>query len=142
MAATHLLDTSVYSQPFKKRPDPVALARWEALGDDRLAVSVITEAELRYGFDWKGADAQRRDYEAGLRLRIPVLDLDSGAAIEYGRIRAELRRRGTPVADLDLLIGATALAKGLVVATLNVSDFSKIPGLTVEDWSTHPSTAP
>lgn len=138
MAATHLLDTSVYSQPFKKRPSASALDRWNALGDARLAVSVITEAELRYGFDWKGADAQRADYESDLRRRIPVLDLDSAAAIEYGRIRAELRRLGTPVADLDLLIGATALAMGLVVATLNVSDFSKIPGLTVEDWSTAP----
>jgi tRNA(fMet)-specific endonuclease VapC len=135
MTATHLLDTSVYSQPFKKRPDLVALGRWQALGDSRLAVSVVTEAELRYGFDWKGADDQRRDFEAGLRLRIPVLDLNSAAAVEYGRIRAELRRRGDPVADMDLLIAATALAHGLTVATLNVRDFSKIPGLAYEDWS-------
>jgi tRNA(fMet)-specific endonuclease VapC len=135
MTATHLLDTSVYSQPFKKRPDSVALAHWQALGDDRLAVSVITEAELRYGFDWKGADAQRREYEAGLRLRIPVLDMDSSVAIEYAKIRAELRRLGTPVGDMDLLIAATALAKGLVVATLNVKDFTNIPGLNFEDWS-------
>jgi predicted nucleic acid-binding protein len=55
MAITHLLDTSVYSQPLNPAPHPGVVARWQALGDARLAISVITEAEVRYGLMLKGS---------------------------------------------------------------------------------------
>ena len=49
MAPSHLLDTSVYSQVLKPRPLPSVVRRWRLLGDDRLAISSICEAELLYG---------------------------------------------------------------------------------------------
>ena len=135
MPATHLLDTSVFSQPLKPRPLQVALDRWTALGDARLAISVISEAEIRYGLAWKAAAVQHREFEGSLIGRLPILAVDSAVARAYGSIRAELRRLGRPVADLDLLIAATAQVHKLVVATLNPKDFVVVPGLVVEDWS-------
>jgi tRNA(fMet)-specific endonuclease VapC len=135
MPATHLLDTSVFSQPLKRKPVTVALDRWAALGDVRCAVSVISEAEVRYGIEWAGAATQRHEFETALVGRLPILIVDSAVAQAYAVIRADLRRRGHPVGEMDMLIAATAKANNLIVATLNVRDFEKVNGLTVEDWS-------
>jgi len=133
-SVTHLLDTTVYSQPLKNKPKQIVLSRWAALGDGRLAISVIAEAEVRYGIEWSGATKQRHEFETSLAGRLPILHVDSAVAGAYALIRADLRRRGHPVGDMDLLIAATAIAHKLIVATLNVRDFEKIPDLTVEDW--------
>lgn len=135
MMATHLLDTSVFSQPIKRRPVKPALARWKALGDDRLAVSVISEAEVLYGLAWSGATSLQQQYDAELKSRLPMLSVDSAVAASYAAIRAALRRAGHTVESMDLLIAATAHAHGLVVATLNLRHFEIIDGLAVEDWS-------
>ena len=94
MSATHLLDTSVFSQPLKRKPVKVALDRWAALGDARLAVSVISEAEVRYGIEWTGAAVQRQEFESTLVKRLPILIVDSAVAQTYAIIRADLRHRG------------------------------------------------
>ena len=133
--ATHLLDTSVFSQPLKRNPVQPALDRWATLGDRRLAVSVVSEAELLYGLEWSGAATLRRKYEAELKARLPSLPVDSAVAESYAVIRAALRRGGRAVESMDLLIAATARAHGLIVATLNVRHFEIIDGIAVEDWS-------
>jgi tRNA(fMet)-specific endonuclease VapC len=135
MSATHLLDTSVFSQPLKRKPVKIALERWAALGDTRLAVSVISEAEVRYGIEWAGAATQRQEFESSLVRRLPILIVDSAVAQVYALIRSDLRRRGHPIGEMDILIAATAKAHNLIVATLNIRDFEKVNGLTVEDWS-------
>ncbi len=135
MSATHLLDPSVFSQPLKQKPVKMALERWTALGDGRLAVSVISEAEVRYGIEWSGDASQRQEFESALAGRLPVLIMDSAVARAYALIRADLRRRGKPIGDMDMLIAATARAHNLIVATLNMRDFEKVSDLIVEDWS-------
>lgn len=65
-------------------------------------------------------------------LEIPPYD--DVAAARYGDIRAHLERQGTPIGPLDTLIAAHALALGSILVTNNVSEFSRIPELGVEDW--------
>ena len=55
-------------------------------------------------------------------------------APEFGRVRADLRRQGTSADDMDLLIGATALAYDLTMVTHNTQHFRDIPGLRLDDW--------
>lgn len=132
---THLLDTCIYSQPIKRTPNAAALARWAALGDEKAVISVICHAEVRFGLLKKGATTLLTAYETTLRNRLPVLTLDETVAESYAALRRDCEAAGKRVADMDLLIAATAHAHGLIVATLNVSDFQSIPGITVEDWS-------
>ena len=65
---------------------------------------------------------------------LPVLPSDVAAAHRYGEVRAELERRGMPLGEADLRIGAIALSRGLTVVTGNVRHFQRIPGLWVENW--------
>jgi predicted nucleic acid-binding protein len=135
VAATHLLDTSVYCQPLRRRPLEAVVGRWRALGDAALCVSVLCEAEVLQGLEAKGS---RRLWERHARLlegRLPVLDVDLGVARAYATLAGRLLREGRPRPVIDLLIAATALTSGLVVATLNGKDFAGIEGLAVEDWS-------
>jgi len=62
------------------------------------------------------------------------LPFDDRAAEAYGDVRAKLRRLGTPVGPHDLQIAAIALTTGLTVVTHNVSEFSRVPSLSIEDW--------
>ena len=71
--------------------------------------------------------------EAFLRVFVS-LAFDDHAARFYGRIRADLAARGTPIGANDLLIAAIALAAELTVVTHNTSEFGRISGLALEDW--------
>lgn len=133
---THLLDTSVYSQPLKPGPSPAVAARTQALGESALAVSCICEAEVLYGIRRKKSQRLERQYDELLRGRYRVFPVDSEIASVYADLRSACDANGSPIGNMDLLIAATAKVHNLVVATLNVKDFSKIPGIQYEDWST------
>ena len=97
-------------------------------------MSVVTYLELAYG-TWK-SDRRQENLSRIERLRqlIPVAPLEAGAALEYGRVRTELERRGTPIGAYDLLIASQALSLGLVLVTNNVREFERIPSLKIENW--------
>ena len=54
---------------------------------------------------------------------------------EYGKIWAELERKGTPIGPMDLLIAGHARSEGLILVTNNTREFERVEGLTVEDWA-------
>lgn len=64
-----------------------------------------------------------------------VLPLDRNVIETYAHIKDETLSAGLVIGEIDLLIGVTALANKLTIATLNTKDFAKIPGLAAEDWS-------
>ena len=132
---SHLLDTSVYCQPLKPRPLPTVERRWTAMGDSAVVVSVICEAELRYGLELNPSAKLLALYESSIKGRFRILPVDSLVAGVFGELKAACRRRGLPLGDFDLLIAATARAHGLILATLNARPFQRIEGLEVEDWS-------
>lgn len=74
-------------------------------------------------------------YDALLKGKCDLLPVDYAVAEAYAELRDNLQSRGKQVADMDLLIAATAKANNLIVATLNTKDFDVIGGITVEDWS-------
>ena len=139
MPVTHLLDTSVYSQPIKKKPVQAAMDRWQAVGDTAVVSSVICEAEVLFGIrneKRRNSDTKIGDtYDTLLKGKCDLLPVDYAVAEAYAEMRDDLQSRGKPVAHMDLLIAATAKANNLIVATLNTNDFHVIQGITVEDWS-------
>ena len=102
------------------------------LGD--IALCTVVEAELRYGAENSDYPARNLIAVEGFVARFVVIPFDRAAAKEYGRIRAALRKTGNMIGGNDLMIAATALARGLILITHNVAEFSRVPGLTVEDW--------
>lgn len=135
LALSHLLDTSVYCQPLRKKPAPSVVARWKAPGDAALCVSVLCEAEVLQGLEAKGSPALWERYGDLLQGRLPVLDVTPEVARAYAALAGRLIRDGKQRSVIDLLIAATAKSAGLVLATLNPRHFEGLEGLAVEDWS-------
>ena len=138
MPLTHLLDTSVYSQPIRRAPLRSVQRRWAALGDRSLSTSVICEAEVLQGLEAKGSERLWQAYRSVLKGRVHVLPVDIRVAELYARVQAASTRVGRTKPALDLLIAATALVHDLTLATCNVRHFDDVEGLTVEDWSREP----
>jgi tRNA(fMet)-specific endonuclease VapC len=131
----YLLDTNVLSELVKKRPSPAVLERLGNAPREHLATSSVCVAELRFG-------AARHPEGEALWARISrevlpnfrVLSLGRLEAEHAGDIRAALESRGQMIGIEDVLIGATALANDLAVATRNLKHFDRISGLIVESW--------
>ncbi len=101
---------------------------------EQLAVSAVTEGELRYGVA-RLPDATRLQLIAAeFLLRVTVLPWDSAAAQRYGELRVILEREGRPIGNLDTMIAAHALATGAVLVSSDHA-FSRVKDLKVEDWA-------
>ena len=105
--------------------------------EEDFAISAITASELLHGVHRATTPARRSLREAfveGLLSRLPIISFDLVAARIHARLSAELALKGTAVGAHDLLIAATAMAKGYVVATRDERSFPKISGLSLLRW--------
>ncbi|WP_250504053.1 type II toxin-antitoxin system VapC family toxin [Caballeronia sp. AZ7_KS35] len=128
----YLLDTNIISDMIRNPFGQVA-SRIEQIDAKSICTSIIVAAELRYGCAKKGSGKLLAKVEAVLAT-MPVLPLDAPADAEYGGIRSELESAGQPIGGNDLLIGAHAYALRLILVTDNTKEFSRIRGLTIENW--------
>jgi tRNA(fMet)-specific endonuclease VapC len=131
----YLLDTSVFSQPLRRKPVTRALERWRDAGDFYCKTSIVSIAEVEFGLSLEESPERREKYQSILEGRLQVLEVDAAVWSAFAKMKARQHKRGSLVADLDLLIAATAVTCRLTVATLNAKDFSRIEGLAWEDWS-------
>ena len=113
------------------------LSKLKSLDDDieiEVYTTTITAAELFYGA-YRMPNPEQRMQEVNAFLSdMEVLDLDLGAARIYGRLKAELTRRGELLADNDLFIASIALSRNLTLVTHNTHHYERIPNLCLEDW--------
>ncbi len=128
----YLLDTNIISDIIRN-PAGFAARRIEQIDPKEICTSIIVAAELRYGCATSGSAKLLAKVEALLET-IPVLPLDVPADSKYGGIRAKLEAAGQTIGLNDLLIGAHAHALALTLVTDNMREFSRIQGLTVENW--------
>lgn len=129
----YLLDTNVWVD-YLNQSFPSVTARIVRSDPGDLALSSIVLSELRYGAD-KSAHPQRNHARIDvLESEVPRLDFDNAAAISFGRLRADLESKGTPIGAYDMLIAGQALARGIVLVTDNQREFTRIPGLLIENW--------
>lgn len=99
-----------------------------------VAISSITLAELEFGVQ-ASANIEKNTIALYKFLSIvEILDFDSSSAAEYGKIHADLKRKGTPIGNMDMLIAAHAKSEDLIVVTHNTREFERIEGLQLEDW--------
>ncbi|MBF0612422.1 MAG: type II toxin-antitoxin system VapC family toxin [Magnetococcales bacterium] len=127
----YLLDTNTCIAFLKQRKSVVD--RIELCSSPPVLCSIV-KAELLYGC----YKSNQRERNLALLIdffsTLPSLPFDDRAAEYYGQLRAFLAHRGTPIGANDLLIAAIGLANELVLVTHNVGEFSRVPGLRLEDW--------
>jgi len=128
----YMLDTNIVSQLV--RAHSRVLQRVRQVPMYRLRISAITGGELMFGLARRpDATALRTVVEEFLR-RVDVLPWDDSVMSHYGRLRALLQKNGTTLGPLDMLIAAHALQSRCVLVT-NDAAFSRVDGLTLEDWT-------
>ena len=136
MDARYLLDTNIASYIIKGSSAPLD-RRVRKTPIAALAISAVTEGELRYGAARLPSNARIHAMLEEFLLHVDVLPWDSDCAARYGLLRAALERDGQPMGNLDTMIGAHALALGMILVT-NDHAFSRIRALKVEDWTKGP----
>lgn len=139
----YLFDTDVLSS-VAKRGRPKGLI--EKLAQTPRAAqftSAVNVAEIHYGIQRlrvrksvapDRAESLLRFFENEVFARLTVLPFDRECAVVYGRLKAELERKGRPRFEPDLQIASIAVHRGLTVVTENIRHFAGIPGLRVENW--------
>ena len=100
----------------------------------QVAISTVTEGELRHGVARRPEATQLQRIVEEFVLRVALLPWDSEAAQQYGHLRTSLESPGQPMGNLDIMIGAHALALGAVLVT-NDQAFTRIKKLKIEDWT-------
>ena len=130
----YLLDTNVLSD-FIKGAHPGLVDRMaDAIDNEKVVMSVITRAEIRYGQHLMAAQDRRRRRIDLLLNDVPALPWTIAAADHYGKLKAQLHRLGTPIGEMDTQIAAQALAEKLPLVTHNTRHFDRVVGLELEDW--------
>jgi tRNA(fMet)-specific endonuclease VapC len=128
-----LLDTDTCIYALKRR-EPV-LKNLLSHSPEDVAVSVITEAELRAGAAKSTSAAKASRLLENFLKPLTILDFTSNDALAYAQVRSKLERSGTPIGPMDTLLAAHALSRKLTLVSNNVREFGRVSGLRVENWA-------
>lgn len=129
----YMLDTNMIAYAKKRRPE-VVLEHLMQHDPSQICISSITMAELEYGVHNSSKPEQNRTALMMFLSEITILPFDSDASFEYGKIRYDLKSKGILIGGNDLLIAAHAKSLGLTLVTHNTREFSRVEGLSIEDW--------
>jgi len=129
----YLLDTNAVSDFFKRQPQ--VIARFRSTAPSQLAVSTVTVMEIEYGFGRNPAARERLGATwTALLADLHLLPYEARDALHTAQVRVQLAELGTPIGPFDLQLAGTALARNLTLVTHNTAEFTRVPGLMVEDW--------
>ena len=130
----YMLDTNICIYAIKHKPEKVFQKLQEVESED-VCVSSVTYAELVHGVEKSAAVEKNRLALSVLLANIENLDFDVDAADCYGKIRADLEKKETPIGLLDMMIAGHAQSLGYTVVTNNVKEFSRVSNLKIENWA-------
>ena len=128
----YLLDTNIVSE-LVRNPQGKVAERIFKVGEEQVCTSIIVAAELRYGATRKNSQRLSAQLEAVLGA-LKILPVEKPTDVVYGTVRTRLEESGNPIGANDLFIAAHTLALGCVLVTDNEREFSRVKGLTVENW--------
>jgi tRNA(fMet)-specific endonuclease VapC len=129
-----MLDTNICIYIIKQKPVKV-LKRFTQYSPGDILISSITIAELRYGAEKSLHVQQNHDALSGFIVPLEFAAFDEKAADKYGKVMAQLEKKGQPIGSMDMLIGAHALSLGVTLVTNNTKEFKRIRGLKFENWT-------
>ena len=128
----YMLDTNIVIYVIKHKPLEVR-ERFNSVFS-QICVSSITVAELVYGAENSAQPEHNLMVVENFLSRLQVLDYGTEAAIQYGNIKAYLKKLGQLISDNDLHIAAHARSKGFILVTNNTKEFNRVPALQLDNW--------
>ncbi|TEU27344.1 tRNA(fMet)-specific endonuclease VapC [Alkanindiges illinoisensis] len=128
----YMLDTNIVIYVIKHKPLEVR-ERFNSVFS-QICVSSITVAELVYGAENSAQPEHNLMVVENFLSRLQVLDYGTEAAIQYGNIKAHLKKLGQLISDNDLHIAAHARSKGFILVTNNTKEFNRVPALQLDNW--------
>ncbi len=131
----YLLDTNICIFAIDKM-SPKLLDKLKSQSKRGIYISSLTVAELEFGVQ----NSQQPESNRLALLRFlsifDILNFDSCDAVDYGRLKVRLKRKGKIIGPIDMLLAAQAVNKNMIFVTNNVSEFARIDELKIEDWTT------
>lgn len=133
MHSKYMLDTNICIYIAKNKPTSV-LKKFNSLSVGDVCMSIITYGELLYGAQTSSLKTQSLNILHRLTGLIEPIPMHNKAAKQYAELRVKLEKKGLPIGNNDLWIASHALAANVILVTNNQREFSRIPGLQVENW--------
>lgn len=133
MVMRYMLDTDICIALIKNRPETM-LHRLKGLSVEEVGISGIVAAGLWFGVAHSRKKRQNQSALKDFLAYVTLLNWPGEAAALYGRVRAQLQKKGTPIGAMDLLIGTHALFLDTVLVTNNTREYKRIPDLKIENW--------
>jgi tRNA(fMet)-specific endonuclease VapC len=130
----YMLDTDTCSYIMKRSNESV-LTRLRSTPVSDVCMSVVTKSELLYGVEVSPRRTQDSVALDAFLTHVHVLGFHDDAALHYAQIRADLKKRGLMIGANDLFIAAHARSLGLQLVTNNTSEFKRVKGLALENWT-------
>jgi len=129
----YLIDTNIWSH-LQRRTTASLVARFAELKPGQTFLSPVVLGEMETGFLKGDRAAYRRMALDQIIGSCQMLTVNRHVAVEYARLRAQLEQMGHPIGPNDTWIAAEALHHKLALITDNTREFSRVPGLQVENW--------
>ncbi len=132
-----VLDTNAVSALMKG--DPVFIERLKQRSKGEISIPQPVLAEIAYGIERLPKSKRRAALQERfdlVRSELARVSWSDEVSEHFGHIKAMLEKKGQRIEDFDAAIAAHALASGAVLVTANLDHMTRIPGLTVADWST------
>lgn len=132
---TYMLDTCICSFIMREQPIKLIKKLQEISSQNRIVVSAITYAEMRYGTIGKKASPKHKVLVDEFVQRIDaVLPWDFSAVDAATKVKAELMSLGKPIGNNDTAIAGHAIAENCILVSNNTREFSRVKDITLEDW--------
>lgn len=129
----YLLDTNICIYIIKNKPQSVK-EKFKEFDIGTLTISSITVSELYYGA-YKSQFVEKNLLALEHFLKpFDIIDFDTKSAIEYGKIRADLERKGLVIGGLDMQIASIAKINNMILITNNIKEFERVANLEIENW--------
>ena len=130
---SYLLDTNTVIGILRGKK-PELLLHVATVPRAALRTCSVVKAELFYGSHRSAKPRENREAQEAFLDSLVSYDFDDEAVERYARIRTAIEATGAPIGSMDYLIASIALAHDLVLVTHNTREFSRVPGLRMEDW--------
>ena len=129
----YLLDTNICIYIIKKKPlDVLTILKTKSKTD--IYISSITIAELEYGIAKSQFPEKNKIALIEFLSIFNILPFDDTDAVEFGKIKADLEKKGTIIGPMDVLIAAQVKSKKLILVTNNIKEFERVQGIKIENW--------